>query len=225
MCLLCQIKKNMAFNSAAKKMVQCDHINFHRTNKHITFPDDASKLTNVFQENDEIHVYSTENTDFNGVFVVDSVTDQRITVQDSSAWLSADDTIDAQIYLKDNVIVNPFRTEDENRIDQDKRLGYLVNGAHTGIVTFENPYLKSIRLELDFESPQGFYTINYDLLNNFGEDDKGGIFEIDSYLFGLDSDGNRINNHYKLRYVEEMDEINTTTFQIFSLYRNWTDRS
>jgi hypothetical protein len=218
-------KKNMAFNSAAKKMVQCDHINFHKTNKHITFPDDASKLTNVFEEDDEIYVYSTESTDFNGVFVIHSVTDQRITVQDSSAWLSEDNTIDAQIYLKDNVIVNPFRTEDENRLDQDKRLGYLVNGAHTGIVTFENPYLKSIRLELDFESPQGFYSINYALANNFDEDDKGGIFEIDSYLFGLDSDENRINNHYKLRYVEEMDEINSTTFQVPALYRNWTDPS
>lgn len=122
-------------------------------------PDSNSKLTNVFQAGDQVRVYSHSVASFNGVWNITDVTDQRLTIADTSGWTSANATITAQLYKEGTYVINPYQSEDVTHPNVENKLGYLPEGSNTGIFEFRNPYLKDIEIEVDFEAPQGSFAI------------------------------------------------------------------
>lgn len=214
-------QKNINFKSTARNYIQNTFVNFHKANRHITLPNSDSKLTNVFQSGDQVRVYSHSVGDFNGVWDITDVTDQRLTIADTDSWTSSNATITVQLYKEGTYVTNPYQTEDQTHPDVQKKLGYLPEGSNTGIFTFRNPYLKNITLEIDFEAPQGKFAITA------GRKVDSIYINNVVYLFGLDSDGNRINNHYKL-YRQSQSMVNTigNTYQISDIdLQTWVDPS
>jgi hypothetical protein len=148
---------SVPFKSPARSRVSYTAINFHKTNKHITFPHSDHYLTYKFNIGDFVRIWSDENTAFNGVFEITAVTDSRLTLADTSAWTSDDETIFAVLYREGDYYENPFYSLLSSTDSDLNKNPYLVNGTATEVFTIETPYAGDVYIELDLRSLNGFY--------------------------------------------------------------------
>lgn len=143
--------KNTSIRSQLNYLRQYASGSFNRTNKTLTLIA-SRKLTQIFKEGDSITV--SGNTDTEGVFDIESVTDSVITVVDSSSWLQESDTgVNILVYLTNKIYENKhfapgFGTE------------FFIKECSTDYFRVNNFKKETFSIEIDLEFKDGAYIVH-----------------------------------------------------------------
>jgi len=227
--------QNVNINSGSRSQIYEPYdVVFDKSAKTITF-NTATPLNyklyfarRNFVEDDEIRIFHETNTDYNGVFEIDTIQDgvntvqSVITLKDVTAWASSGATLqNVSIWKTSDIENNPFY-HIKNSSGNDIALPYFVKNTFTKTFIIDNFYKDDFNLEIDYNTPQ-----------QLGVYDTSGIIYTESnpfvnaggYLVPIDSSGAEITVHYKLYYDRILSSNSSTEYQASASFRDWKNNS
>jgi len=227
--------QNVNLNSGSRSQIyDPSDVVFDKSAKTITF-NTATPLnykeyyaTKNFVEDDEIRIFHETNTDYNGVYEIDTVQDgvntvqSVITLKDVTAWASSGATLqNVSIWKTSDIETNPFYHIKDSS-GNDIALPYFVKNTYTKTFIIDNFYNDDFNIEIDMHIPQllGVYNKDGTIYTDFNPFVNAG-----GYLVPIDSSGTEITTHYQLTYQEELSNIGNNQYQASISKRNWVNNN